>query len=134
MSKRLTVKQKKFVSEVVKGNKSQAKAYVDAGYKATTDNVARVEGSKLMRKPSIQMAIDKALEKTGATPEFAVQVLADVAEQTDEIGARRLAAKDILELHGWRKDTRPQTTLQINNSFFTESMASNRVQEDIVDV
>lgn len=134
MANKLTVKQKKFVSEIVKGSKSQAKAYVDAGYSATTDNVARVEGSKLMKKPSIQMAIDKALEKTGATPEFAVQVLADVAEQTEEIGARRLAAKDILELHGWRKDTRPQTTLQINNSFFTESMASKQVDSEVVDV
>lgn len=123
---RLTIKQKKFVANKVAGKKN-AEAYVQAGYKATTRNVAEVEGSRLTNKPNIQAAIDKALEFHGATPEFAVGVLKQVADQEDEIGAKRLAAKDILELHGWRKDERPQMSLNIKQAFFTESRG--KVQE-----
>lgn len=94
-----------------------------------------VAGSRMFKKPNIQRAIDAALDKVGATPEFAVQVLADVAEQTEEIGARRLAAKDILELHGWRKEVRPQTTLQINNAFFKDIVDSNSKDDrEVIDV
>lgn len=132
MSNKLTIKQKKFVAEVVKDKTTKAQAYRNAGYKASTPQVASTESSKLLKKPAIQLAIDNALAKVGATPEFAVQVLFEVAQQDKEIGARRLASKDILELHGWNKSERPNTVLQINNPFFNVgSVVSN---DDVIDV
>lgn len=116
----LTVKQRKFVANKVSGM-SNHEAYVKAGYSAPTLTTATSEGSKLHRKPSIQAAIDKALEFHGATPEFAVGRLKQIAEQDEEIGAARLASKDILELSGWRKDQRPQMSLTIKGSFFNEA-------------
>lgn len=129
---RLKPAEKKFVAEYVKTNNG-TKSVMNA-YGLANKASASVRSSRMLKKVSIQKAIDDALQKVGATPEFAVQVLADVAEQTEEIGARRLAAKDILELHGWRKDTRPQTTLQINNSFFTESIGNKQVDSEVIDV
>lgn len=123
-TKPLTVKQRKFVAAKVAGKTNHA-AYVDAGYKAKMLSTATSEGSKLLRKPSIQAAIDAALEFHGATPEFAVGRLKSIAAQEEEIGAARLAAKDILELHGWRKDERPQMSLSIKNAFFGESRKTN---------
>lgn len=116
--------EKKFVSEYVKDSNG-----TKAAMKATGNSnpaSAAVTSSRLLKRDNIQRAIDKALDKVGATPEFAVQVLAEVAEQDKEIGARRLAAKDILELHGWRKDERPQNTLQITNAFFSNIVESNK--------
>jgi phage terminase small subunit len=127
-TKRLTIKQKKFVAAKIAGKTNHA-AYVEAGYSAPTLNTATSEGSKLHRKPSIQAAIDKALEFHEATPEFAVGRLKSIAAQDVEIGAARLASKDILELHGWRKDERPQVSLNIKQAFFTQSRT--KAQEPI---
>jgi len=130
----LTIKQKKFVAAKVSGKKN-AEAYLAAGYSANTRNVAEAEGSRLTHKPNIQAAIDKALEFHGATPEFAVGRLKQIAEQEDEIGAARLASKDILELHGWRKDQRPQVSLTIKGSFFNESRAKSKepIEGEVID-
>ena len=72
-------------------------------------------------KPHIQQAIDDALTLHGASPEWAVGQLAKVAKQDEELGAKRLASKDILELHGWRKEERPQLQLNVKNAFFNSS-------------
>lgn len=117
--KKLTVKQQKFVKAIVEG-KPKSHAYRDAGYKAATDQVARTEGSKLSTKPNIQAAIDDALAFHEATPEFAVKRLKDIASQNEEIGAARLASKDLLELHGWRKNERPTVSLTVNQAFFSK--------------
>src|SRR5690606_31001517 len=112
-----TIKQRKFVAAKIAGKKN-AEAYLEAGYKASTRGIAEAEASRLTNKPNIQAAIDQALEMHGATPEFAVGRIKQIAEQTDEIGAARLAAKDILELHGWRKGEQPGLTLNVKNAFF----------------
>lgn len=117
---RLTVKQTKFVANKVKGMAGY-KAYTEAGYKANSYMIAASEASKLTKKPTIQAAIDSALESHGATPEFAVGRLKQIAEQNKEIGAARLASKDILELHGWQRGDRPTVSLQIGNAFFGDS-------------
>lgn len=118
--RRLTVRQKKFVAAKVAG-KTNVEAYKQAGYDAKNRAIAESNASRLTRNESIQAAIDAALSAHEATPEFAVGVLKQVADQETEIGARRLAAKDILELHGWRKDQRPQMSLNIKQAFFTEA-------------
>lgn len=117
--RKLTNKQKKFVAEKVMG-KNNIEAYT-AAYDVKSKDVAKAEGSRLYNKPHIQDAINQALELHGATPEWAVKQLMYVAQQDEEIGAKRLAAKDILELHGWNKSERPTNVLSIQNAFFANS-------------
>ncbi len=116
----LTIKQKKFVAAKVSG-KTNALSYIQAGYSAPNSNVANANSSKLLQKNNIQQAIERALEHHGATPEFAVGRLKQIAEQNKEIGAARLASKDILELHGWHRGDRPTVELQIANAFFNDT-------------
>lgn len=128
--RKLTIREKKFAAQKAKG-KTHAEAYVAAGYKATTKQVAVANAAKLVQKPHIQDAIDAALEMYGATPEWAVRQLMKVAEQDDEIGAKRLASKDILELHGWNKKQTPNQTLSIENAFFTNTRKHVDQVEDV---
>lgn len=116
-SKGLTIKQKKFIAHKVAGA-TNAKAYIDAGYSVTSRPVAEVNASRLLNKANIQQAINEALEHHNATPEFAVGRLKAIAEQSKELGASRLASKDILELHGWNRGDKPQVTLDIRNASF----------------
>lgn len=127
---KLTIRQRKFVANKVAG-KTNAQAYVDAGYAVTSRPVAEVNASRLLKNANIQQAIEAALEMHGATPEFAVGRIKQIAEQTDEIGAARLAAKDILELHGWRKGEQPGITLNVKNAFFGESR--NRKNTEVIE-
>ncbi len=122
---KLSIKRKKFVANKVTGM-TNAKAYVDAGYSAPNSNVANANASKLLQNDNIRQAIDNALEFHGATPEFAVGRLKKIAEQEKELGASRLASKDILELHGWNKQTSPTVVLDVKQAFFQTSR--DRVQ------
>ncbi len=129
--KKLSIRDRKFVRNKVLGM-TNAQAYVEAGFKATTKEIANVHGSIKHRKPHIQDAIDEALTKHGLSPEWAVEQLGKVAEQDAEIGAKRLAAKDILELHGWNKSERPTMQLQVKNAFFGNGRQTN--QKEVIDV
>lgn len=120
---KLTIKQKKFVANKIKGMNND-KAYVEAGYKATTKNVARVEGSKLLNKPNIQQAVEDALKANEMSPEYLIGKLKYVVDQNKEIGAKRLAIMDGLQLHGWRKDERPTVSLTVNQAFFGKGRES----------
>lgn len=129
--KKLTAKERKFVTEIVKGaTKTEAymKTYNTKGNKTTVHS----EASRTASKPHVKHAIDSALELHGLTPEHAIKELKYIVDQNDEIGAKRLAIMNTLELHGWRKDERPQSVLQINNSFFSDVVPSK--QEDVIDV
>lgn len=121
--KKLTVKEKKFVAAKVQG-KTHKIAYAEAGYKMRGPSAA-VDASVVYNKPHIQQAIDDALALHGATPEWAVKQLMKVAQQDEEVGAKRLASKDILELHGWNKADRPTLTLDIKNAFFGQARETN---------
>lgn len=129
--KKFTRKERKLVQEVIAGSHdTQIEAYESAGYSVTGNkNVDAVNASRTINKPHIQQAIDDALQSMGATPEWAVTQLMKVASQDEEIGAKRLAAKDILELHGWNKTDKPTLQLQVKNAFF-----SNRRNEEVIDV
>lgn len=116
--KRLTAKERALVKAKIQG-KTNKDAYISAGYAIPrTENALKTNASKAVNRPHIQAAIDAALEAHGATPEWAVGQLMKVAQQDDELGAKRLAAKDILELHGWNKADRPTLQLDIKNAFF----------------
>lgn len=126
------MKERKFVKARVSG-KNLAESY-KAGYSANTNyNVMRVAGGKVEKRPHVQQAIEAALEAQGLTPEWAVAQLGKVAKQDEELGAKRLASKDILELHGWNKNERPNLELNIKNAFFQGGRQS-RSNDDVIDV
>lgn len=110
-----TPKAKRYIAARVKG-KGKRQAALIAG--APNPIAADKWAERASKNVEIQKAIDDALKSQGATPEYAVGVLKEVAEQQTEIGARRLAAKDILELHGWRKGDVPTVSLNVKNAFF----------------
>ena len=57
---KLTLKQKKFADEyIISGNATES--YKKAGYKAVNDNIAAVEGKKLLRNPKIKPYIEERL-------------------------------------------------------------------------
>jgi phage terminase small subunit len=109
MTKRLTIKQKKFVALKVQ-DKPNAVAYREAGYKASNNNVANVESSKLLNKPNIQEAIDTALVKLNLTPERCLKVIDNgldamkqneyTGEQTPDYGVQLKASGMALKLMG----------------------------------
>jgi hypothetical protein len=129
--KELNIREKKLVKARVEG-KTQLAAWKEAGYSVNNKDAAQVAASQKFSKPHIQQAINDALEMHKATPEWAVLQLKKVAEQDDELGAKRLATMNILELHGWSKNERPTLQLQVKNAFFD---SGREVQErKIIDV
>lgn len=116
--KKLTIKEKKYVAGRAQGL-TQVKAARQANYLPNAnDNTLRQAAHNVEKRPHVQQAIDDALAMHGLTPEWAVAQLGKVAAQDDELGAKRLASKDILELHGWNKAERPTMQLDIKNAFF----------------
>lgn len=117
---RLKPEHQKFVAEYIRngGNGTRAVKKIKPH---TTRGGAAVTSTRLLKDRNIAKAIEDALRDLEATPEFAVAQLKKVAEQDEELGAKRLASKDILELHGWRKNDKPIITLDIQNGFFGES-------------
>ena len=130
-TKKLKPREKKLVKAIVQG-KSQAQAYQEAGYAVSTPNANAVNAHKKIKQPHIQHANNDALEAHGATPEWAVSQLMKVASQDDEMGAKRLATMNILELHGWNKTDKPSVQLQVKNAFFQGGRSLD--QEGIIDV
>lgn len=128
--KKLTDKEKRFVKARVEG-KNRIEAFKEAGYSVSqvSHNSNKVAASKVNSREHVQQAIDAALQKGGLTPEYAVEKLKEVIDQDKEIGAKRLAIKDALELMGWNKMERPQNVLAINNAFFNESRTTTQNQE-----
>lgn len=122
---KLSVRQNKFVAEVIKG-KTKTAAYKEI-YKPQTTNEASIyrQAHGVSSNHLVKAAIERALEHHGATPEFAVGRLKEIAEQNKEIGAARLASKDILELNGWQRGDRPSVSLDIQNAFFTQTRDTN---------
>lgn len=117
-SKKLDVRERKLVAAKVQGL-SHAKAFKQAGYAPNSaPATVRTEATKKVNQPHIQQAIDDALAKQGLTPEWAVNQLGKVAGQDEEMGAKRLASINILELHGWNKQERPTVQLSVKNAFF----------------
>ena len=78
----MTNKQKLFVNEyLIDFNATQA--YLRAGYKAKDEKIAAVEGLKLLRKPNIQIEIEKRMKdrekRTEVTQDKVVKELARLA-------------------------------------------------------
>ncbi|MFP7275772.1 terminase small subunit [Bacillus paralicheniformis] len=113
MSK-LTPKQKRFVDEyLIDLNATQA--YIRAGYKASTEAIAGVEGHKLLKNPKIEKAISEAMEKRSKRTNItADRVLNQLA---------KFAFADIRDLMTWDEETGRITLLppdQIDGSIITE--------------
>ena len=87
---KLTLKQQRFADEyIISGNATES--YKKAGYRANNDNIAAVEGKKLLRNPKIKPYIDERLkkiesEKTASIKEV-MEYLTSVmrGEQTEQV-------------------------------------------------
>ena len=89
--KKLTPKQKRFIDKYIElGNGTQA--YIEAGYKASTPEVAKVEASKLLTKPYILEQISSKQEamskSTIATAQEVMEYFTRVmkGEEKDQFG------------------------------------------------
>lgn len=121
MTKKLTHKERLFVNAKVKGKTNRA-AYMEA-YEPKTKNLATIDpnASRIAKKEQVTTAIHEALESQKMTPEWAITHLKEIVEQNKEIGAKRLAIKDVLELHGYKSATINNNQLNIKNGFFKMS-------------
>lgn len=129
----LTVKERKFIASKVSGD-TNAKAYEKAGYKLSTRASNDVNASKVLNKPKIQEAINIALEHHGATPEYAVGRIKQVADtrinNSSNLPSILKASEKILELHGWHREARPVVQLDIKNaSFYGNSRGSRTIDQ-----
>lgn len=118
IKKKLTGKERKYAIAKIKGA-TNIDAYKQAGYAIAKPNTMKNEASIINKRPHIQAVINEALERENLTPELAVSELKKIVVQDKEIGAKRLAIRDTLELHGWRKDDRPTLSISVKNAFFT---------------
>jgi phage terminase small subunit len=131
--RRLTGKQKAFITEYLKNGRNGAQAALKV-YNANY-NVARSISSENLTKPNIQFAIEQALISQDATPEFAVGTIKKVAEQVEINPSAALnASVKILELHGWNKADRPDMKIQVKNAFFngTRKQTKPKVNDDTI--
>lgn len=96
---KLTHKQRVFVKSIVEG-KSKKRAYIDAYNTNGHNPTVYAEASRTARLPQVRQAIDQALAAHELTPEYAIANLKHIAEQDKDLGAKRQACLDILELHG----------------------------------
>jgi len=106
-SKKLTIKQERFVREVSTG-KPASEAVVAAGYRPTTPHSAAQMGHELMKNPRIQNALQAQLETDypGVTRK-AAEVLYRMLD--DEMTAPMLRIKIIellMKIYGWQAPTR----------------------------
>jgi phage terminase small subunit len=77
----LTIKQQKFADAyLTHGNAT--KAYYEAGYKTSNDNMAGVEGNKLLRNPKVSQYIEnktkESSERAGITKDFVLGNLRNI--------------------------------------------------------
>lgn len=126
--KRLTIKERKFVVARIAGD-TQLEAYKKADYAPTTKGGMKANAHKVAQRPHIQQAIDTAMEAQGMNPEYLVGKLKEVVDQDKEIGAKRLAIMDGLQLQGWRKDERPTLQLNVKNAFFNNKRTAPATQD-----
>lgn len=131
-NRNLTIKEQKFVAARISG-KTNREAFREAGYSINKKQLVNdVSASMINTRPNVQAAIDAGLAKAGLTPEYAIEQLAKIVEQDDEMGAKRLAIKDVLELHGWNKADKPQVHVKIEGDFFGASRG-RVVEGEVVD-
>ena len=106
MSEKLTPKQALFVAHY--GNTMNAtESYKVAGYAASTDNIAAVEGYKLLRIPKLKAAIDIALaeraKENKLTVDYVLTSLQNVANRCQQKEA--VIGKDGQPTGTWKFDS-----------------------------
>lgn len=107
---KLTLKQQRFADEyIISGNATEA--YKKAGYSVASDNIASVEGQKLLRNPKVKTYLDKKLSELSSNKiaeqqevlefltsimrgEETEQILRNVGDFTQEITDIKISAKD----------------------------------------
>lgn len=121
---KLTPKERKFVNAKVKGL-SQREAYKQAYNVQPTTKIHTIDrnASKVASRDRVTLAIEQALDANELTPEHAIKELKKIVDQDENPGAKRLAIKDVLELHGYKAVT-PKMSFNIDKGFFSSSRGS----------
>lgn len=83
---KLTIRQRNLVHEIAKG-KTLADAARSAGYNGSDTNL-RIEAHKTLKKPNVYAALNKALDKMGASVEDSARVIGE-AHKAEEIVATK---------------------------------------------
>lgn len=113
----LQPRQRKYVAGRAKGLPKR-QAALKAGL--PTPRAADKFAERQSKNVAVQRAIDEALLKHGADPDFAVTKIVNVANmKIDNKSAPSVlkAANNILELHGWNKNEKPNMTVNFNQFF-----------------
>lgn len=99
---KLTLKQKKFITEVAKGKSGTQAALI--AYDTTSVDVAKNIASETLRKPNVQEALAVAFEKHGITLDKAIKPIADglVADKVHIVGNGEQAMAEIAPDHSIR--------------------------------
>ena len=116
----------KYIGARVSG-KSKRQAGLLAG--AKTPLAADKYANRMSKNVQVKEAIEQALEANEMTPQYLVSKLKSVIEQDKEIGAKRLAIKDGLELHGWQRGDRPTVSVEIGNAFFNDTRQTKVIDQ-----
>jgi hypothetical protein len=122
----LDPKEIKYIQAKVQG-KSKRQAGLAAG--AKTPVAADKYANRMSKNVKVQQAIEYALEAEQLTPQYLVAKLKEVIEQDKEIGAKRLAIKDGLELNGWQRGDRPTVVLDVQNAFFNQTRTGQVIDQ-----
>lgn len=122
---KLGPRQRKYVAGRARGLPKR-QAALKAGL--PTPRAADKFAERQSQNVAVQRAIDEALAKHELTADFAVSKIGSIANM--ELEARSApsvlkASQTILELHGWRKEDKPNMTLNINQ-FFGKARTSKR--------
>ena len=102
-SKKLTIKQSKFVNEYVK-NDGNGKKAAQIAYDVANDATAAVIASENLTKPNIKAAIEASLVKHGITLDAAVKPIAEAlnAERVVIVGNGDQAMAELVPDHNVR--------------------------------
>ena len=101
--KKLRPKEVKFLEEYAKTG-DHANAYISAGFKVKSQEVARVSGYRLLRKIDERMEYREVLEAVGLTDRRVAEVMRELMEHEDpkvRVQALNIATRCL----GWQKET-----------------------------
>jgi hypothetical protein len=107
--KRLSIKEKIFVQEVLKPGVSQTEAYLVASPNVTRES-AKELGHRMMERPHVQEHINQILEKMyPETAKNAADVIMEIMNDPETRPETRLKCVEILaKLKGWNAPTKTQ--------------------------
>jgi hypothetical protein len=105
--KKLTIKEQAFVDNILVHGVA-SRAYTEAGYRAKNANIAAVEGHKLLKRPRVAAAVEKARkacsERTGVDADKLIDLLLKEATTSPSPTARVSALTTLARIVGLMRE------------------------------